>query len=305
MKLFIALSFLLLAACTDGGFSKATNQKEFVEGQVSPLPIKDLPVDQDEPSSDKTDFQPIPIEKSSEKQAEKSPEKIPEKSTPIAEPLEDVAVNYNINNPNWYSKLKTGDVVFINGTSQQSDSIIEATGSLVTHMGMIIVKEGAYFVAEAVQPVKLTPLEKFVTPHRVKNERLLIKRLDESKLPIKISPTIEHELLQEFYKYNNKNYDSLFQWSDEKIYCSELVYKIFKKVLTIDVGTVVYTKELNMGPAVINLIKQRFNVNEGTIKFNNVYDKVMNEKIITPVSMFESEYFLKTPIIDFSKSKLK
>lgn len=212
---------------------------------------------------------------------------------------------YNINDHRWFEKLQTGDVIFIQGTSSQTESIIEATNSRVTHMGFIVIKSGQYFVAEAVEPVKETPLEKFILPVRVKNNQLMVKRLDDSKLPVKLTPMVQKELIQEFSKYKGKHYDGLFQWSDNKIYCSELVFKIYKKVLGIDIGNVVFSRELNISSRVVLLIKKRFNVSESDAKFNRIYDQVMNEKIITPVSMFESSYFYKKPVVDFSGGKFK
>jgi hypothetical protein len=37
-------------------------------------------------------------------------------------------------------------------------------------------------------------------------------------------------------KFIGKNYDLTFEWDDERIYCSELVYKIYKRGAGIEVG---------------------------------------------------------------------
>lgn len=37
-------------------------------------------------------------------------------------------------------------------------------------------------------------------------------------------------------KFKGKPYDIYFEWSDDKIYCSELVWKIYKHALDIEIG---------------------------------------------------------------------
>jgi len=37
-------------------------------------------------------------------------------------------------------------------------------------------------------------------------------------------------------KFIGKNYDLYFEWSDNRIYCSELVWKIYKEALDLEIG---------------------------------------------------------------------
>ena len=77
-------------------------------------------------------------------------------------------------------------------------------------------------------------------------------------------------------RYKGKRYDALFQWDDRRIYCSELVYDIYKKAVGISLGKVQRVKDLNLKPkSVQKLIKARLGK-----RLN------LNEKIITPVSIF-------------------
>ena len=39
-------------------------------------------------------------------------------------------------------------------------------------------------------------------------------------------------------KYNGKNYDIYFEWSDDRIYCSELVWKMYKEATGIEIGEI-------------------------------------------------------------------
>ena len=58
--------------------------------------------------------------------------------------------------------LRDGDLIFQTSLSGQSRAIQEATGSKYSHCG-IIYRDGCdYFVYEAVQPVKSTPLAQWI-----------------------------------------------------------------------------------------------------------------------------------------------
>lgn len=37
-------------------------------------------------------------------------------------------------------------------------------------------------------------------------------------------------------KYIGKDYDLYFEWSDSRIYCSELVWKIYKESIGLEIG---------------------------------------------------------------------
>jgi hypothetical protein len=73
-------------------------------------------------------------------------------------------------------------------------------------------------------------------------------------------------------------YDLTFEWSDERMYCSELVWKIYDRALGIDIGTLQKIRDFNLtDPTVAKLMKQRYG------------DAVpMDEPVIAPVAMFNS-----------------
>lgn len=60
------------------------------------------------------------------------------------------------------SSIKKGDILFHTSTSSQSKAIQAATGSKYSHMGIIYKQGDKYSIYEAVQPVKLTPLDKSI-----------------------------------------------------------------------------------------------------------------------------------------------
>ena len=55
-----------------------------------------------------------------------------------------------------------GDIVFHTSRSAQSQAIQLATKSPYSHMGIVYLRDGKPFVLEAVQPVKLTPLDEWI-----------------------------------------------------------------------------------------------------------------------------------------------
>ncbi len=175
--------------------------------------------------------------------------------------------------------IKEGDIIFHESTSSQSDELRYSTGSIYTHMGIIYIIDKKYYVYEAVQPVKFTPLDKWI--NRGKNKHYVLKRLknaDEILKPENI------KIMKEIGKnYSGKDYDNLFQWNDNRIYCSELVWKIYKNALNIEIGKLQKFKDFDLNhPKVKALIRKRYG--------NNIN---LNEIVISPIQMFNSELLIK------------
>ena len=122
--------------------------------------------------------------------------------------------------PNPRTPLKEGDIIFQTSQSRQSKFIVWATHSLKTHCGVIIEKGGKQYVLEASNVVKLTPLKEFV--NRGLYKKYQVYRLTDK--PVKIS----------YRQYLGRTYDSQFSWTDRLYYCSELVWKIYKNQLGVE-----------------------------------------------------------------------
>ncbi len=115
---------------------------------------------------------------------------------------------------------KEGDIVFQISKSQQSPLIQYATGSLWSHCGIIVMKNGEPYVLEASNVVKLTPLTSWVNKGRL-TWHLQYRVFDK---PIKIN----------YQKYLGIPYDSQFSLNNKKYYCSELVWMIYKEQFGIE-----------------------------------------------------------------------
>ncbi|MBR5198743.1 MAG: hypothetical protein IKW20_02815 [Bacteroidales bacterium] len=111
--------------------------------------------------------------------------------------------------------IQEGDIVFIESQSRQSPYIKVGTMSKWTHCGVIVSTSQGLQVLEASKTVRLTPVDKFIGA--AKNDNWRIKRPDQ-QLPKRIS----------YSKYLGMPYDLQFKLDNGKMYCSELVWQVYK-----------------------------------------------------------------------------
>ena len=121
-----------------------------------------------------------------------------------------------------YERLQTGDIVFQYTGGEQGQAVEAATGSKFTHCGVVFEQNGTLYVLEAVQPVSVVSLSQFRRRSNIFHARRL---KDTSKINV---PALEKALTWG-KKQIGKDYDPLFQWDDENLYCSELVWKVYEK----------------------------------------------------------------------------
>ncbi|MEJ7646175.1 MAG: YiiX family permuted papain-like enzyme [Chryseolinea sp.] len=172
-------------------------------------------------------------------------------------------------------KPQNGDIIFQTSTSSQSKAIQLATHSKYSHMGIIYEMNEEYYVFEAVQPVKLTKLSEWIS--RGQDSHYVIKRLKDSK-QLLTSENIK-KMKDLGTKFKGKEYDIYFEWSDEKIYCSELVWKIYKEALNVEIGNLQALREFDLTNKVVkDKMRERYGV------------KIpLAEKVISPEAMFNSD----------------
>lgn len=174
-------------------------------------------------------------------------------------------------------QFKDGDLIFIQTESSQSEALKEATASPWTHVGVLFFLNGNWLVAEAAFKVGFVTVEKFIK--RSPGKQFIVKRVKNSVYPI---GALEAAKLGAAYNvFTSKPYDFYFEWSNENIYCSELVYKMYYNALGLRIGKMQLLRELHLnGPAVQELIRKRF-INEGR-QLN------LDEPIVSPISMLTS-----------------
>lgn len=173
------------------------------------------------------------------------------------------------------NNVQDGDIIFQTSKSSQSKAIQLATKSKYSHMGIIYKIDGQLFVYEAIQPVKLTLLNEWI--NRGKNGHYVIKRLKNSDEIL--TQTTLTKMKDVGDKFKGKNYDLYFEWTDDKIYCSELVWKIYKEGANIEIGDLEELSDFDLSNKIVQeKMKERYG--------NNV---PMDEKVISPAEMFNSD----------------
>lgn len=181
--------------------------------------------------------------------------------------------NTHTNRDTFLSELKEGDILFHTSTSSQSSAIQLATHSVYSHCGLLFhrnANDKNWYVLEAVQPVKWTPLDNWIV--RGKAKHLVIKR---AVITIKQQDAIKNEAL----KFLGKNYDYTFEWSDNKIYCSELVWKAYFNATGIKLGNLLPLSSFDLkNKQVSKILKERYG------------DKIpYTENVISPNAIFTSD----------------
>ncbi|MCH2045249.1 MAG: YiiX family permuted papain-like enzyme [Saprospiraceae bacterium] len=173
------------------------------------------------------------------------------------------------------TSLKNGDLIFHTSQSRQSQAIQLATNSKYSHMGIIYQKGNQYFVYEAVQPVKITPLKTWI--NRGEAGKYVVKRLKNAEELLTASGIQKMKMIGK--QHLNKDYDLRFEWSDNKMYCSELVWKVYKEAFNIEIGQLERLGDFDLSdPIVQQKLKERY---------GNQLPK--EELVITPDQMFNSE----------------
>ena len=175
------------------------------------------------------------------------------------------------------TNFTNGDIIFQTSLSGQSEAIQLATHSKYSHCGLIFWDNGQCFVAEAGKQVTLTPINDFID--RGKDRKYVVKRLKNSD-EVFTTPGVLEEMTTLFYdKFVNKPYDIYFEWSDDKIYCSELVWKIYKETVNIEIGEL---EKLGDFDLTSDKVKQKMRE-----RYKNKIP--VDEKVISPGAMFDSD----------------
>lgn len=165
---------------------------------------------------------------------------------------------------------KQGDIIFQTSKSPQSLAIQKATKSPYSHMGIVLFNNNQPYVYEASNVVKFTPLEKWIK--QGKSGKYVVKRMNG------LTDKQEAILYKEAMKYRAKPYDLYFSWSDEKIYCSELVWKIYFNGLNIKIGKLQKMKDFDLSSEIVkSKLTERYGKNIP-----------LDEVVISPNAIFES-----------------
>jgi uncharacterized protein YycO len=167
--------------------------------------------------------------------------------------------------------LRDGDIIFHTSRSAQSLAIQRATHSPYSHMGVVLFRDGKPFVFEAIATVRYTPLDRWIA--RGDGGRYTVRRLkkpltEQQAQKLRVSATT----------YSGKPYDLYFEWSDARIYCSELVWKMYRDALGIELGQRQKLREFDLSDAAVRAkLRERYGESVP-----------LEEPVISPAALFDS-----------------
>ncbi len=193
-----------------------------------------------------------------------------------------VAINISNNTEKSFAVLndkiqqtfKDGDIIFQTSQSEQCEAVRIATNSKFSHCGIIFNENGKCYVYEAIQPVKKTMFKDWIK-HGLDNKYLVMRLKDSSSL----NPLSLEKMKSYGKNLFNKDYDIYFEWSDENIYCSEYVWKIYKYGANIELCNLQKLKSFNLDDyRVKEIMSQRYGTNIP-----------LNEDVVAPSQLANSE----------------
>jgi len=167
--------------------------------------------------------------------------------------------------------VSDGDIIFHTSRSAQSAAIQRATHSPYSHVGIVFHRDGKPFVFEAIATVRYTALADWIA--RGDGGRYVLKRL-------KAGLTAEQSarLRASARNFEGRPYDLYFEWSDERIYCSELVWKIYQQALGVRLGTMQKLREFDLSDPVVKAkMRERYGSRVP-----------LDEPVISPGAQFDS-----------------
>lgn len=172
-------------------------------------------------------------------------------------------------------QLRDGDIIFQTSQSAQSIAVQKATHSKYSHMGIIFFRDGKPYVFEAIKTIQYTPLNKWIA--RGDGGHYIIKRLREADRIL--TPNAVTKLRYAAKKFQGRPYDLTFEWSDDRIYCSELVWKIYDRGIGVQVGRLQKLRDFDLSDPVVKVKMQE--------RYGNRVP--MDETVISPGEMFSSK----------------
>lgn len=180
--------------------------------------------------------------------------------------------------------VRQGDIIFQTSRSSQSQAIQLATKSRYSHMGIVLFKDNKPFVFEAVEPVKYTPLADWI--NRGAKGYAVIKRLIDAERLLTIDALFKLNKLA--LQFEGKHYDLAFSWDDKRMYCSELVWKMFDRSIGLQIGKLQRMRDFDLSsPVVQKKLKERYGDHFP-----------LEEKVISPQAIFDSNLLITVATIN-------
>jgi|SRR6185437_4322351 len=175
-------------------------------------------------------------------------------------------------------QVREGDIIFQTSRSHQGIAIEKATHSDFSHCGLVLKNTVGYYVLEAVQPVKRTPLAEWIAKGR--QNHFAIKRLKSADAVL--TNSVMNKMKASGDSMVGRNYDAYFGWGDDSLYCSELVWKIYQRSTGLQLGRLQALKDFDLSSETVQKkLKARYN---GHIP--------LDEKVISPEAIYNSDLLI-------------
>ncbi|UCC45362.1 MAG: YiiX family permuted papain-like enzyme [Candidatus Zixiibacteriota bacterium] len=170
---------------------------------------------------------------------------------------------------------RAGDILFQDLDSPQSVAVKLATGSEYTHCGIVLEVDGEYLVYEAVQPVQVGSLDSWIA--RGVDSHFVALRLQDYTTVLTADAL--NAMRIEAERHIGKDYDLVFNWSDDKLYCSELVWKVYQRGAGLELTPPRPLESYDLShPAVQRMLSARYG------------DSIpLDEPMVAPSDLFGSE----------------
>ncbi|MBM4074579.1 MAG: hypothetical protein FJ267_02895 [Planctomycetes bacterium] len=169
----------------------------------------------------------------------------------------------------WNYTPQEGDILFQSLPRSQLVNAIEGVSeSPYSHCGIATKQNGKWVVYEAFRNVEVTPLKEFV--FRGRNHGFAVYRF-KSDYQKFIPATIENAK-----NYLGRPYDVRYRMDDDRIYCSELIYKAYRESSGQQLGKLVRLGDLNWHPF------------DETIRYFEGGPVPLDREMITPKDMAEA-----------------
>ncbi len=178
--------------------------------------------------------------------------------------------------------LQNGDLIFHSSRSFQSAAIMQATGSPITHMGIINKTRFGPRVIEAHAVVRDLALTHWILHGR--GGAFIIRRYPG------LQPQQAKRIVKEAHAMEGRPYDLMFDLDNQRPYCSEFAFKLYANQ-GIRLGRLQKLGELNLShPAVQKLLKRRAKRHPKCAGLNDARAcerLLLDQPLITPRSILE------------------
>ncbi len=170
--------------------------------------------------------------------------------------------------------MEEGDVVFQPSHSVKNLALQAATHSSCGQLGLVTFRDGKPFVLEALATVQATGLADWL--QRGEGGHYVVKRLVDSKQVLDAPSRLA--LQKQMRRFEGRPYDDTLEWSDERFYGAELVWKVYERALGIRLGEPQRLGDFDLSvPQVHAKLAQRFGENVP-----------LDEPVISPQRIYES-----------------